>query len=263
MRRIVFLILAALLVLGALDRSGVIDIPRPARLLRESAQRTALPEPQRYIPPAALTEALPKPDNAPRATNEQAPTTLPQEVNLAVPFTPQAPHQNWDLPWQEFCEEASVLMAGHYFLDKDIPNAEYADQELHRIQAFEEKRLGYWKDTTAEETALVLREFYHVANVSVEPANSERIRQALAQGKLILVPAAGRRLGNPYFTQPGPLYHMLVIKGYTKDGRLITNDPGTRRGNNYLYDPDVILNAAHDWNGGDVDNGARIMIVAG
>ena len=56
---------------------------------------------------------------------------------------------------------------------------------------------------------------------------------------------------------------MLVIKGYTKDGRFITNDPGTRRGANYLYDPNIVLNAIHYWNGGDVKNGKKAVIVVG
>ena len=59
----------------------------------------------------------------------------------------------------------------------------------------------------------------------------------------------------------GPLYHMLVVKGYTKDGTIITNDPGTRRGADFLYDPDALFNAVHDWNGGNVNEGAKVMVV--
>ena len=62
----------------------------------------------------------------------------------------------------------------------------------------------------------------------------------------MIVPAAGRLLGNKYFQQPGPVYHMLVVKGFTSDGKIITNDVGTRRGQNYVYDEDVFLNAIHE-----------------
>jgi len=75
------------------------------------------------------------------------------------------------------------------------------------------------------------------------------------------VPAAGRELGNPNFTDPGPLYHMLVVRGYTENN-FITNDVGTRKGENYQYKYDVLMNAIHDWNGGDVNNGQRVVIVA-
>ena len=42
-------------------------------------------------------------------TKELSPT-----MNLSVPFTSQAPEQNWDEPWQDACEEAAVLMLDAY-----------------------------------------------------------------------------------------------------------------------------------------------------
>jgi hypothetical protein len=54
---------------------------------------------------------------------------------------------------------------------------------------------------------------------------------------------------------------MLVVRGWTKEGMIITNDPGTKRGEGYLYEPDVLINAVHDWSGGDVENGRKAMIV--
>ncbi len=54
---------------------------------------------------------------------------------------------------------------------------------------------------------------------------------------------------------------MLVLRGYTKDGYVITNDPGTKRGAQYAYRWSVLLNAIHDWNGGDVENGEKVVIV--
>ena len=195
------------------------------------------------------------------------PTTnylLLSDINLAVPFTVQAPHANWDEIHQEFCEEASVLMAASYIKGWTIATPEIADQKMFEIKSFEEKRFGYYKDTTAEETAIILREFYGIEKVKVfyEP-KADDIKKALAEKKVIIIPAAGRQLGNPYFRQPGPLYHMLVIKGYTKEGNFITNDPGTRRGADFIYSPSVLMNAIHDWNGGDVDSGWKVVIVVG
>ncbi len=54
---------------------------------------------------------------------------------------------------------------------------------------------------------------------------------------------------------------MLVIKGYTKDSMIITNDPGTRKGHNYLYDVSTLYNAVHDWNAVDIQSGAKVIIV--
>lgn len=189
---------------------------------------------------------------------------LAPEVNLDIPFTSQAPHQNWVLPYKEFCEEASVLMAISFIKGLAIPNADFANARMLEIKSFEEKRFGYYEDTSAEETAAIIKEFYKFPAVKVvaNPSITD-IKLALSQGKAVIVPAAGRQLGNPYYTQPGPLYHMLVIKGYTKDGKFITNDPGTRQGADFLYEPDVLWNAIHDWNNSDVDKGKKVMLVVG
>ena len=54
---------------------------------------------------------------------------------------------------------------------------------------------------------------------------------------------------------------MLVVKGYTKDGKWITNDPGTRRGADYVYSNDVLMNAIHSFNKQDMRKGAQEFIV--
>ena len=41
---------------------------------------------------------------------------------------------------------------------------------------------------------------------------------------------------------------MLVVIGYTDDG-FITNDPGTKRGEQYWYKTETLLDAIHDWTG--------------
>jgi hypothetical protein len=189
---------------------------------------------------------------------------LPAEVNLNIPFTSQAPNQNWGLPYQQFCEEASTLMVASYIKGQPINGANDADKKLLAIMDFEVKRSGYYEDTNAEETATILREYFGLTKIDVaaDPTIND-IKTALSEGKAVIVPLAGRQLGNPYFQQPGPLYHMLVIKGYRKNGDFITNDPGTRRGADYIYKADTIMNAIHDWNGGNVNAGRKVMIVVG
>ena len=191
-------------------------------------------------------------------------TVLVKEVNLDIPFTSQAPRQNWDQPYQDFCEEASVLMAVQYVRGESIPNADFADTKMLAVMDFEIKKFGYYRDTNVEEVAIIFREFYGIKEVRVVyNPTTEDIKKALIQKKAVVVPVAGRQLNNPYFTPPGPLYHMLVIKGFTKDGNFITNDPGTRRGANFIYKPNVLMNAIHDWNDGDVENGQKVILVVG
>ena len=189
---------------------------------------------------------------------------LPVSKNLAVPFTSQAPNGNWDEPYQEGCEEASVYMVHAYFSGMDegrIP-ASTADEALLQIVEFEMELFGFYKDTTTEQTGVLAELMYGHNYQLVANPTVEDIQSKLVQGHPVIVPAAGRLLGNPYFTAPGPLYHMLVIRGYTEDGQFIVNDPGTYRGEAFLYDFDTIMNAMHDWNeGGEITDGGKVVLV--
>jgi hypothetical protein len=182
-------------------------------------------------------------------------------INLAVPFTSQAPHGNWDSVHKEACEEASVLMLDAFF-DGRALTPEGAEAELQELVQWQMNRFGYFEDTSAEETAIMLREFYGYTDVTVHTLPTlEGLRALLLRGVPVIVPVYGRALGNPYFQQPGPVYHVLVVRGLTDEGKFITNDPGTRRGEAYIYDAEVLWEAIHDWNGGDVERGEKVMIV--
>ena len=74
------------------------------------------------------------------------------------------------------------------------------------------------------------------------------MKREIVEGNLIVMGMAGRLLGNPHFKAPGPVYHMLVIKGYDETG-FFTNDPGTMYGVNFYYPYEILMNAAHDWTG--------------
>jgi hypothetical protein len=215
-------------------------------------------------PPVVLPNPQNHSDFTPTPSPSPNPVSIPAEINLKVPFTSQAPHMNWEDPYGEFCEEASTLMAAYYLQDKAIPNADFANAELLKIMDFEVNKFGYHLDTTAQETSVILKEYFGIKDVAlVMDPTVTQIKESLARGKLVIVPAAGRMLPNPNFRSPGPLYHMLVIKGYTADGKFITNDPGTRKGADFVYQFDDLMNAIHDWNGGDVNNGQRVVIVVG
>jgi hypothetical protein len=196
--------------------------------------------------------------------NSNSASPLPAEINLKVPFTSQAPTANWDLPFQEACEETAALMVHYYLQDKTFASKETAEKLIQDIVTFEEDHYGNYKDTNAVETVRFIKDLWKYKTVDVYTGSQvtlDRIKREVADGNPVIVLAAGRMLGNPNFVAPGPIYHALVIKGYKKNGQIITNDPGTRKGADYVYDPQVLMNAIHDWNGGDVDNGQKNMIV--
>jgi hypothetical protein len=255
------LIIAVLLVLlaglGYVNRGWVRDA-------LENLNKTDLPESVNRSDVVAQTNG--NTNAATNTSNENVnaipePKPLPVEFNLSVPFTTQAPLVNWDHAHDEACEEAALMIVDAYWNDLSLSDKAAVDRTLLDIEAWETERFGYYESTTVEETVIMAREYFHMTNVSVvEDPTVEQLKRLIADGKPVLVPAAGRELGNPNFRSPGPLYHFLVLKGYTAD-TFITNDPGTRKGADYVYDIDVIMNAMHDWNGGDVLNGEKAVIV--
>ena len=187
---------------------------------------------------------------------------LPAEANLDVPFTSQAPTGDWSMPYQEACEETSAIMVDAFYrgISGNIP-ADQATKAINAVVNYENKTIGSYTDTTAAQTAQFIKGYFGYSTVLVLPLSSVNdLKRAVANGYPVIVPASGKELPNPNFRNGGPLYHMLVVKGYTAD-RIITNDPGTHLGADFTYTYDGLMNAAHDWNGGDVTHGAPVMII--
>ncbi len=196
---------------------------------------------------------------SPLTTNYPLPTTY----FLPVPFTPQAPTANWDELHNEACEEASAIMASKYFSSFfSSPNGEstqerlpptddnntlidpiFVEAEITKLTKWQQKTFGYHLSITTEETAKMIREFYGLNTEIKTNYTDNDLKQALVDGKLIIFPTNGQKLNNPYYKRPGPIYHMLVIKGYDSQGNFLTNDPGTKHGLNYPYTFDVLYNA--------------------
>ncbi len=251
--------------------------------LREAwanATKPRLPVAQEYRPEnqesgirnqEAVTSVSPEPELP--ATGYQLPAAntdplawegaLPAEVNLAVPFMLQAPHQNWEQPFGDACEEASLLMADAFYRGRTTAfGADEAAEAILEVVAFEDATYGHNKDTNTQEVARTAREYFGYDTALVRPLETpEDMKRVLAKGYPVIVPAYGKALGNPNFRNGGPEYHMLVVKGYTQDGKWITNDPGTRRGADYVYANDVLMNAIHSFNKEDMRKGAKEFIV--
>lgn len=171
---------------------------------------------------------------------------LPLEMNLQVPFILQAPGGNWIEPYKEACEEASLQMVVGYFASQVSYSQEETKKQIDDLIDFQIKTIGVHKDLNIYETATLAENFFHLQTRIIKDLNIEKIKKELSQGNPVIVPAAGQLLGNPYFRQPGPVYHMLVIKGYLNND-FITNDPGTKHGESFLYNQEKLMSAIADW----------------
>lgn len=179
-------------------------------------------------------------------------TDIPKQVLFDVPFSPQAPFGDWDdIRKQNACEEITIIMAMRWVEGKDLTFAQ-AEQEILALVDFEQKTYGHFHDTSVADTVKVFKAYFNYDRVFIKyDIDYQDIKQELAKGNLIIVPADGTKLGNPYFTPPGPIEHMLVIRGYDDlTQEFITNDPGTKRGEGFRYDYQVLENAIRDYPSG-------------
>lgn len=179
-----------------------------------------------------------------------------------MPFASQAPMGNWDPPYDEACEEASLIIVRHYLegtaLDSTIMNRDILAMVEH------EEGKGLPIDIDMFELATVARDMFGYDAEVVEGASVtiERIEQEIARGNPVILPLAGQDIGNPYYSGDGPPYHVLVVVGYD-ESRFITHDVGTKRGEYYSYDKDVLMSAIHDWNGSvdTIRSGPKRMLI--
>lgn len=189
---------------------------------------------------------------------------LPTEMNLAVPFFPQAPDADWSLPWKEACEEASLVLAAYYLNDQELSKEQFK-KDIIAMVAIEKEMFGDIVDTNVEQTAQVFERYYGIGTTKIiDNPTVEQIKAELVQWHPIVAPFAGRELGNSFFTNGGPRYHMLVIRWY--DAKYFyTNDVWTKQGKNFPYNYATIMSALHDFvkpeDGEMIDGAKRILVL--
>lgn len=199
---------------------------------------------------------------APIASEPTPPQLLPESLNLAVPFTSQAPFGKWDPLHEDACEEAALYMVLQYYAGVTAAKLDPAATDQVLIDMVEtQTAAGLGPSVSLAQLADFAASYAGVTTRIIDNPTVDDIKAEVAKGNPVIVPAAGRVLGNPFFSGEGPLYHMLVIRGYTETG-FITNEPGTRQGEKYTYSYDVLMKAMGDWNDGNPAAGAkRVMVV--
>ncbi len=177
-----------------------------------------------------------------------------QSINLAVPFTPEAPDGLMVKPWNNSCEEASIIMLDEYYkgnTQKTIPKPTAKTAILDYI-AIEDKIFGYNANANATEITRLINGYskYFEANVKTNPTLDE-IKNELNAGRPVFALLYGYNLNNPriQFLRGGSYYHTFVIKGFDEDKKeFIVNDNGDlKQGLDLRYSYDTILGALRDY----------------
>lgn len=196
----------------------------------------------------------------PIVKNPEIPTKIPEvptELNLDAPFYSQAPFSDWSYPWQEACEEASILLAANVYGKHNWTRTEFNDQILKMVE-WEKEKFGTYLDTTVAQNAQIFNDYLGIKTITHENPSLEDIKTILSKGHFIIMFVAGKELNNPNFTNGGPLYHAMLVKWY-KDTNIITHDVGTRNGANYVYSWATLQSAMHDF-AVPIDSGAKKIL---
>jgi hypothetical protein len=180
----------------------------------------------------------------------QAPVVLPAAVFLPVPFTSQAPLNNWAAR-QHTCEEASLLMVDRYLHGDHsgkLIDPQTADAGINQITT--------WKpavDLTSQQVGEVAQRNMGWGYKLLE-ASRENMKQQLALGRPLIVGVRTHGLGNSnypgynsHFEQAGwSVSHYLVVVGYDSGDNYVLNDPGLTRGQGYHISYDQLMHAIDD-----------------
>lgn len=217
----------------------------------EKASSQVAPEPE-----IQKTEPIVKPPETKVVEKKE----LPESILIDVPFLVQAPNGIWDALHEDACEEASLLMVKYSLDKKPVITLAEGEKAIQDMVKFETKN-GYGLSVTMQELAEIAESYYSLKNARVETDSTiQDIKEELAAGRPVIVPAAGKILPNPNFKNGGPNYHMLVVVGYDQNG-FITNDPGTKKGEGFRYSFEDLYYAIHDWDEVNILNGQKAYLV--
>lgn len=164
------------------------------------------------------------------------------------------------MPYQEACEEASLILVNRYLNNEDI-TPEQMDASILAMVDWQSKN-GMSADITAAQMVQTAEQYMNKKAEVRYDFTIKDIEAELAKGNPVILPLAGRDIGNPYFSGEGPWYHVLVVTGYDSKN-FITNDVGTKRGESYKYRKEVLYNAIHDWTGvkENIRQGGKAMVI--
>lgn len=130
--------------------------------------------------------------------------------------------------------------------ENEVPAGE-AQKAINNLKIWEKGNLNYNANTGADATTNMAQGAFALKVQQIRDFTELDLKKALAAGHPVLLPLNAKILKNTKYQNGGPLYHMIVIRGYNEKG-FIVNDPGTNEGNNNVYPFAVLEAASSDWN---------------
>jgi hypothetical protein len=188
------------------------------------------------LPGVTQVHAQPIAADTPYAkTPYPSPLSPPDHILLQVPFTTQAPLNNW-AQHQESCEAATLTMLVAYWQHgtSDVIDPHVADGSIHQIDG--------WKPQPDLNDQMMgdLAQQHFGYSYRIVPNDPNVIVEQLAAGRPLIAEVRTHGLGNAHYPGYGSHYeqsgwsvpHFVLIIGYDSTGVWL-NDPGISWGRGY------------------------------
>lgn len=191
---------------------------------------------------------------------------LPNKHLIKTAFIPQAPEKNWDQPWQDACEEASLLTLKYYYSGK-TPDVATMVADYQLLFSFEsDNKLKH--DINIDNMSTISSQYLDLTPNIIENPTIKDIKKELSLDHPVIITANGKTLykENKNFRSGGPWYHSLVILGYDDNiQKFIVHDVGTQHGAYFKYSYNLLLDSIHDFpvsgKKEEIDTGAKRVLV--
>ncbi len=191
---------------------------------------------------------------------------FPNKHLIKTTFVPQAPEKKWDQPWQDACEEASLLTV-HYYYQESNPDAQIIKSDILKMIDFENQQ-SYEYDLNLEQMELVAQKHLGYTTKIIENPTINDIKEYIVKDIPVVVTASGKILyqENKHFKEGGPYYHSLTILGYDDDQKkFIVHDVGTQFGAYFKYSYTLLMESIHDFplskNKQDINTGDKKILI--
>ena len=191
---------------------------------------------------------------------------LPNKYLIKTVFVPQAPEGIWTEPWQDACEEASLLTV-NYFYKKQTPDSITIKNDILKMIDFENTQ-SFGADMSIQQISVVAQKYLGYPTKIINNPTIDDIKKYLVQNVPVVITADGKILyqENKHFNSGGPYYHSVTILGFddTKN-QFIVHDVGTKAGAYFHYSYALLMDSIHDFptNGKkeDIATGAKRVLV--
>jgi len=186
---------------------------------------------------------------------------------IKTAFVQQAPEKNWDEPWQDACEEASLLTVDYFYKNINSVTTEENRDAILKMIEFENTQ-NFTNDMTISQMVVVAQQYLNYQTKTIDNPTIEEIKKFISQDIPVIVTANGKILyeENKHFNSGGPYYHSLVILGFDDSKQQFTvHDVGTRSGAYFKYSYNLLMESIHDFPDSnkkeDINNGEKRVLI--